>query len=309
MNLKCAIGLHAWIGCKCAKCGKTRDEGHAWTNDCETCAQCGKTRRGVHNWDGCVCLHCGATRDEGHDWAKDCEVCARCRKSRTSAHVWDGPRCLTCGKRRPVPEGISHGEGHDSSTSATAACRTHRVTCIKCYGPGCDSCEGKGTIEVPCWVVYDPKASFMGNKYKCRGCGKSAYDMIPNGSSYIRDLARNGVSACPKCGCVGETTPSAASAASDPGTIATKAVEVRGYCSDCGEVQKWLLKDGRVECPDCETRRHIPMPPQGTIKAPCASCGCERDWVVGADGVRVCLACGVRQQGPPPSHAASHSGK
>ena len=36
--MACLFG-HKWDGCRCTKCGKTRDEGHAW--------------------DGCVCTACG----------------------------------------------------------------------------------------------------------------------------------------------------------------------------------------------------------------------------------------------------------
>ena len=44
MNLKCVLGMHTWNGCKCPKCGKTRDESHVWGEDCERCVKCGKIR-------------------------------------------------------------------------------------------------------------------------------------------------------------------------------------------------------------------------------------------------------------------------
>ena len=53
---------HDWSGCKCWRCGETRDEQHDW-KDC-VCKQCGKDK---HDWgdDGCVCMQCGK---ENHDW-------------------------------------------------------------------------------------------------------------------------------------------------------------------------------------------------------------------------------------------------
>jgi hypothetical protein len=37
----CFLGRHAWEGCKCSKCGATRDEGHDWRGG--NCRRCGKT--------------------------------------------------------------------------------------------------------------------------------------------------------------------------------------------------------------------------------------------------------------------------
>ena len=53
--MACLFG-HQWNGCKCEKCGKTRDENH--------------------NWDGCKCTVCGATRNMEHAWQNG--VCPRC---------------------------------------------------------------------------------------------------------------------------------------------------------------------------------------------------------------------------------------
>jgi hypothetical protein len=45
MGDRCNMGTHNWEGCKCAKCGEMRDEGHKWddgsngTHKCETCGQ------------------------------------------------------------------------------------------------------------------------------------------------------------------------------------------------------------------------------------------------------------------------------
>ena len=102
MNLKCMLGFHAWSGCKCEQCGKTRDQGHDWANDCETCASCGKTRDEGHDWRfNChQCSKCGKTRDKAHDWTTDCEHCALCSSTQWLAHRWDGCKCSVCGKTR-----------------------------------------------------------------------------------------------------------------------------------------------------------------------------------------------------------------
>lgn len=49
---------HDWDGCKCIKCGRTRDEGHLF--DGCNCKRCGKA---VHNWNDIgACLVCGTSR-------------------------------------------------------------------------------------------------------------------------------------------------------------------------------------------------------------------------------------------------------
>ncbi len=63
MSILCMFGKHRWDGCKCIKCGKTRDKDHSW--DGCYCTKCGATD---HTWDGCKCIKCGAVRDQGHDW-------------------------------------------------------------------------------------------------------------------------------------------------------------------------------------------------------------------------------------------------
>ena len=100
MNISCIFGFHKWAGCKCSACSKTRDEGHAWTKDCEKCATCGATRQNAHKWAGCKCSSCGNVRDQDHDWAKDCERCSRCGATRTSAHTWTACSCSRCGQQR-----------------------------------------------------------------------------------------------------------------------------------------------------------------------------------------------------------------
>ena len=68
----CFFG-HAWDGCKCTKCYKTRDKQHAW--DGCICLKCGKTRDEQHEWDGCICSKCGKDRHELKPGICECEIC------------------------------------------------------------------------------------------------------------------------------------------------------------------------------------------------------------------------------------------
>jgi len=63
MNFKCLLG-HDWDGCMCTRCGRTRDEGHDWSKDCEKCTKCGMIRSGAHKWSGSVCSLCGCVGND-----------------------------------------------------------------------------------------------------------------------------------------------------------------------------------------------------------------------------------------------------
>lgn len=91
MGIACTFGSHKWDGCKCLRCGKTRDEEHAW--------------------DGCTCTVCGKTRDEEHDWSKDQEKCARCGRTRTV--------CSICGAELKPEDAEEH----------KAKCLIHQEIC------------------------------------------------------------------------------------------------------------------------------------------------------------------------------------
>lgn len=84
------VCIHEWKGCKCAICGKTRNEGHEW--DHCICKTCGKPSGQPHVWDGCKCAVCGTER---HEW----EEIKREQKGGTCC--WDsnspctGPNCGT----------------------------------------------------------------------------------------------------------------------------------------------------------------------------------------------------------------------
>ena len=63
MFIKCLFSSHDWDGCKCRRCGKTRDEQHDWDR-CK-CKRCGEINPDMHEWVGCICTFCNA---ENHDW-------------------------------------------------------------------------------------------------------------------------------------------------------------------------------------------------------------------------------------------------
>ena len=72
MHLLCSAGVHSWKGCKCSRCGRTRDVEHTW--DGCTCASCGLKRDQEHRWDRCRCLRCNTSG--GHIWtANSCDKC------------------------------------------------------------------------------------------------------------------------------------------------------------------------------------------------------------------------------------------
>ena len=136
MNLKCAIGLHDWKGCKCANCGKTRDEAHDWSG-CK-CSICGKTRDEGHDWaaDCEICCRCGTHRSNAHNWAADCERCSRCGSQRGSAHDWhrDCETCAACGKQRTG--------AHDWSRDCHVCCKCgHRRETAHSFLPGATKCS------------------------------------------------------------------------------------------------------------------------------------------------------------------------
>ena len=85
VNVMVCLFGHKWDGCKCTKCGKTRDEGHDWDLCKGVCKRCGATQPAKHDWDLCkgVCKRCGAEQPEQHDW--DGLKCKRCGKTRKFA--------------------------------------------------------------------------------------------------------------------------------------------------------------------------------------------------------------------------------
>jgi hypothetical protein len=109
MAKKCII--HQWNnGCKCLKCGETRDKLHIW-NHC-VCSICGKKQDAFHVFKPvigkCVekCEVCGKEKERNHI-GQSC-VCERCGKIKQGNHKWgcktvgDGPdsilKCRLCGE-------------------------------------------------------------------------------------------------------------------------------------------------------------------------------------------------------------------
>ena len=109
MSLKCLFG-HKWNGCKCDKCGKTRDVGHEFSpihGSCrEQCEKCGITRSLEHKFklmpDRCVekCTICGSEQPQ-HHWVevsgycvKKCSICGEMAAN----HEMIAGKCPKCGK-------------------------------------------------------------------------------------------------------------------------------------------------------------------------------------------------------------------
>jgi hypothetical protein len=65
-GVKCKFGSHDWFGCKCKRCGQTRDENHSFEfvdGRCEQkCSICGKIKQLPHKWSGNTCARCGASK-------------------------------------------------------------------------------------------------------------------------------------------------------------------------------------------------------------------------------------------------------
>jgi len=85
--MACLFG-HKWNGCKCEKCGKTRDDGHSFLQAEEKCVE--------------ICSICGAEREGTHKYAlvqgKDEECCSVCGITHMLPHRISGGACELCGK-------------------------------------------------------------------------------------------------------------------------------------------------------------------------------------------------------------------
>jgi hypothetical protein len=57
-----------------------------------------------HRWIGCKCYRCGKKRDEQHDWNLCKGMCSRCYKPCEEQHDWNGHKCSRCGKILPLDE-------------------------------------------------------------------------------------------------------------------------------------------------------------------------------------------------------------
>jgi hypothetical protein len=95
MKAQCILG-HKWVGCRCERCGQTRDQDHDW-DGCR-CERCGLVRDHGHNWETVECRRkcrrCGWTHGPDHDW----EGCV-CRRCGATQHEWVEGVCLRCHER------------------------------------------------------------------------------------------------------------------------------------------------------------------------------------------------------------------
>ena len=119
MGWICKLLGHRWEGCRCARCGATRNEGHRWVEAegrCEhTCEVCGAVETVPCEWYHCRCKRCGAQRDAHHLWLvkspceKVCRICGEEQEKHDWRHVDRGlDRCAACGEtHRLTPEEIA----------------------------------------------------------------------------------------------------------------------------------------------------------------------------------------------------------
>lgn len=97
--------IHKWNGCKCTKCGKTRDEGHIYTYSFRFKAARGQTEK--KSWCEGKCRNCGKIIDVEHDYQpadKKCVLtCTRCGHTRVEHQFRPVPGgyadiCIYCGE-------------------------------------------------------------------------------------------------------------------------------------------------------------------------------------------------------------------
>ena len=134
MGFTCKIFGHKWNGCKCERCGTSRDERHNW-NGCK-CERCGAIRKEGHNWNGCKCEQCGAMRKEGHNYVlldnctEKCSICGKvyekhkwvllennciekcfiCGEVHILEHKWNRCKCEHCGAIRDKEHKWNNGK-------------------------------------------------------------------------------------------------------------------------------------------------------------------------------------------------------
>lgn len=100
-TMSCLIG-HKWNGCKCEKCGKTRDSGHDWTG--RVCRICGAAMQ-VKKTAGSCCI-CGRSlyrnpdqADRMDNAARYCyqcgtDICVHCLQKLGGSQI----KCPVCGE-------------------------------------------------------------------------------------------------------------------------------------------------------------------------------------------------------------------
>lgn len=174
----CRLFGHKYNGCRCQRCGSTREEGHTFRG-CK-CAVCGKVREEGHTFRICNCYACtmeSATLEPDRRAAKYCHriSCLRNRDSykKECLHI-----CTQCGtvlftahKMVPVP----------------GKCYSKCTVCGYCSNPK-HSWEGCRCTR--CGDTRDREHTFIreGCRLICRNCGKTleshSYRFIGQNVSY-----------------------------------------------------------------------------------------------------------------------------
>lgn len=156
---------HKWQGCKCQRCGFTRDEGH--------------------KWDGCKCAVCGEVRNEGHKWVYyNCQKCKQsspikyyCKDSYSSKAV--------CKRRK-----YSAWENRDE-----AKCF---LKCERCGRDGLSDHQFKLVEERCCQQCtncgYIKPIDHKWNGCTCRVCGKKRDE----GHNWVQDGCNEKCTICGK---------------------------------------------------------------------------------------------------------------
>jgi len=129
MSHHCLLSHH-WVGCRCERCGKLRDQDHPWTG-CR-CPQCGLVRNQGHDWEleGCRlhCRRCGCRGAEAHAW-NGC-VCQRCGVTK---HCWIRGECVHCGERcRHLLTAVQSRDNYSTAVTAYGELSGGHVVCQDC---------------------------------------------------------------------------------------------------------------------------------------------------------------------------------
>lgn len=157
MGLACLFG-HKWDGCKCTRCGATRDEDH--------------------DWNGCKCKRCGEWRDKEHPFEykpKDNRLCAgkcpQCGHTTEKEHRFKAgsdpchPVCEDCGyvKEQVMEHDFQPVEGkcHDVCTKCGQVARAVHHQ----WQPTDKKCEEK------CVVCGETRTTHRMVNGKCTVCG------------------------------------------------------------------------------------------------------------------------------------------
>ncbi len=186
--------IHKWDGCRCRKCGKTRDSEHDW-NGCK-CRKCGRTRNEGHryiyrpvwkegsgkkkSWCSGTCRICSTVMDTEHDYRpsdKKCiSKCSRCGDT-TETHRFQpvpgrcAERCPVCGEERDYME-IALNESSPAGARAYAIDRLKQASMLP------EELKENCAKGKHIWMLSKSSPQrFQGGPssvtYTCRVCGKN----------------------------------------------------------------------------------------------------------------------------------------